>query len=59
MRFATLATALTASSVVAGFNVPGLRTIKLSPTEIQQVTEEEKWALRAVSAPIPTPKSGP
>jgi leucyl aminopeptidase len=53
MRITILGTALMASSVAA-FSLPKgeaqeLLTIKLSPTEFKQVTEEEKFALKAVS----------
>ncbi|PVH91451.1 leucine aminopeptidase [Periconia macrospinosa] len=52
MKASILVTALTASSA-AGLTVPKrdaqpeLLTIQLSPTEIKQVTEEEKFALKA------------
>jgi hypothetical protein len=57
MKFSTLATALTASSAAA-LSIPArdnaLRTIKLSPTEIKQVTDEEKWELLKVCDFVPS-----
>jgi hypothetical protein len=57
MKFSTLATALTASSAAA-LSIPArdtaLRTIKLSPTETKQVTEEEKWELLKVCDFVPS-----
>jgi leucyl aminopeptidase len=51
MKFNVFATAL-AASTAAALTIPArdttLRTIKLSPTEIKQVTDEEKWELLKV-----------
>lgn len=47
MRLSTIAFALSASSVLAAPTEP-LYTIELAPGETRQVTETEKWALKAV-----------
>jgi hypothetical protein len=47
MRFFTIALALSASTVLAAPTEP-LYTIELAPGETRQVTESEKWALKAV-----------
>jgi len=47
MRFFAIALALSASSVLAAPTEP-LYTIELAPGETRQVTESEKWALKAV-----------
>jgi hypothetical protein len=47
MRFSTIALALGASSVFAAPTEP-LYTIELAPGETRQVTESEKWLLKAV-----------
>ena len=71
MKFATIATAFTASTAVA-LSIPQdshkratskigaagvLYTIELEPGVTQQVTEEEKWALKAVRLSNPVPAS--